>query len=75
MGVYVGDYVLGVVENDDRPLICRVSRATLHTIHSVFTPLEVSGHIGGKHPISKKKLEKGDARFDIEKEILGFLIN
>ena len=28
-----------------------------------------------KDPISRKKLEKGDACFDIEKEILGFLIN
>jgi hypothetical protein len=65
VGVYVEDYVLGVVENDDRTLIRRVLRATLHAIHSIFPPPEVSGHIGGKDPISTKKLEKGDARFDI----------
>jgi hypothetical protein len=35
----------------------------------------VSVHYGGKDPISRKKLEKGDARFNIEKEILGFIIN
>ena len=75
VGVYVDDYVLGVVENNDRTLIRRVSRATLHAIHSIFPPPAVSGHVGGKDPISQKKLEKGDARFDIEKEILGFLIN
>jgi hypothetical protein len=75
VGVYVDDYVLGVVENDDRTLIRRVSRATLHAIHSIFPPPEVSGHLGGKDPISRKKLEKGDARFDVEKEILGFMIN
>ena len=75
VGVYVDDYVLGVVENDDRTLIRRVSRATLHATHSIFPPPEVSGHIGGKDPISKKKLGKGDARLDIEKEILEFLIN
>jgi hypothetical protein len=72
VGVYVDDHVLGVVENDDRTLICRVSRATSHAIHSMFPPPEVSGHTGGKDPISRKKLEKGDARFDVEKEILGF---
>ncbi len=69
------DYVLALVENDDRTLIRRVSRATLHAIHSIFPPPEISGHKGGKDPVSIKKLEKGDARFDIEKEILGFLIN
>ena len=75
VGVYVDDYVLGVLENDDRTLIRRVSRATLHAINSIFPPPEVSGHIEGKDPISRKKLKKGDAHFDIEKEILGFLIN
>jgi hypothetical protein len=75
VGVYVDDYILGVVESNDRSLIRRVSRATLHAIHSIFPPPEVSGHVGGKDPISRKKLEKGDARFDIEKEILGFLVN
>ena len=75
VGVYVDDCVLGVVVNDDRTMIRRVSRATLHAIHSIFPPPEVSGHKGGKDPISRKKLEKGDAHFDIEKEILGFLIN
>jgi hypothetical protein len=75
VGVYVDDYVLALVENEERTLIRRVSRATLHAIHSIFPPPEVSGHVGGKDPISRKKLEKGDARFDIEKEILGFLIN
>ena len=77
VGVYVDDYVLGVVENDDWSLIRRVSRATLlHAIHSIFPPPEFSGHhVGGKDPISQKKLEKGDARFDTEKEISAFLIN
>jgi hypothetical protein len=75
VGVYVDDYVLGVVENDERSLIQRVSRATLHAIHSIFPPPEISGHVGGKDLISRKKLEKGDARFDVEKEILGFTLN
>jgi hypothetical protein len=66
---------LAVVENEDRSLIRRVSRATLHAIHSIFPPPERSGHLGGKDPVSKKKLEKGDARFEIEKEILRLLIH
>ena len=45
-------------------------------IHSIFPPPEKAGHVGaGKDPISQKKLEKGNARFDIEKDILGFLVN
>jgi hypothetical protein len=75
VGVYVDDCVLGVVENDDRTLIRRLSRATLHAMHSTFPPPEVSGHLGGKDPICRKKLEKGDAQFDVEKEILGFMID
>jgi hypothetical protein len=75
VSVYVDDFILAVVENEDRSLIRRVSRAALHAIHSIFPPPERSGHVGGKDPVSKKKLEKGDARFEIEKEILGFLIN
>jgi len=75
IGVYVDDFVLAVVENNDRSLIRRVSRATLHAIHSIFPPPDISGHHGGKDPISRKKLEKGDARFEIEKEILGFMVN
>jgi hypothetical protein len=75
IGVYVDDFVLALVESDDRTLTRRVSRATLHVIHSIFPPPEVSGHVGGKDPISRKKLEKGDARFDVEKEIMGFILN
>jgi hypothetical protein len=75
IGVFVDDCVLAVVENDDRKLLRRVSQATLHAIHSMFPPPEASGHAGGKDPTSRKKLEKGDARFNVEKEILGFLIN
>jgi hypothetical protein len=67
IGVYVNDFILALVENEDRTLIRRVSRATLHAIHSIFPPPEISGHLGGKDPISMKKLAKGDARFEIEK--------
>jgi hypothetical protein len=34
-----------------------------------------SVHISSKNPISQEKLEKGDARFNTEKEILGLMLN
>ena len=65
VGVCADNCVLAVVESNDRSLIQRVSGATLHAMHSIFPPPEISGHQGGKDPISRKKLEKGDARFKI----------
>jgi hypothetical protein len=70
--VYVDDYILGVIEDVDRTLIQRVSRAALYGIHSIFPPPRITGHKGGKDPISEKKLKKGDAKFLAEKIILGF---
>jgi hypothetical protein len=36
--------------------------------------MRIGPHVGGKDPISKKKLKKGNAMFLIEKEILGFML-
>jgi hypothetical protein len=66
---------LGVVESKDRTLIKRVARAALHTIHSLFPPPEITGHVGGKDSISKKKCDQGDAQFERVKEILGFCLD
>ena len=74
-GVYMDDYVLGVIENDDWSLIMQVLRATLHIVHPIFLLPESSGYLGGNDPISRKKLEKGDTGIDIEKEILQFMLN
>jgi hypothetical protein len=41
----------------------------------VFPPPSVTSHTGGKDPISLKKLQRGDARWHHEKEILGFLVD
>jgi hypothetical protein len=71
IGIYVDDFVMvGLVESSDRTRIRRASRAVLHAIHSIFLPPDAPEHAGGKDPISLKKLEKGDARFAIEKEVL-----
>jgi hypothetical protein len=76
VGVCMDNCILGMVENDERSLVWQVSKATLHAICSMFAPPDWPGHVGGKDPISQqKKLEKGDARFDMEKEILRFMLN
>jgi hypothetical protein len=73
--VYVDDYIAAAVENKSGTLLGRITRSALHGIHSVFPPPSVTGHTGGKDPISVKKLEKGDARWCHEKELLGFLVD
>jgi hypothetical protein len=75
IAVYVNDYILGAIKSKDRTLIKRVARAALHTIHSLFPPPEITGHVGGKDSVSKKKCDKGDAHLERTKEIMGFLID
>jgi hypothetical protein len=52
-----------------------MARAALIGIHSVFPLVKITGHKGGKDPISMKKLEKGGATMETSKEVLGFLVN
>ena len=73
--VFVDDFILAVVENAEGTLVQQTTRAALHGIHGFFPPTAVSGHMGGKDPISEKKLEKGDARWAPTKEILGYLVD
>jgi hypothetical protein len=73
--VYVDDYILAAVESPDGTTLDRVGRAALHTIHGLFPPPSQSGHVGGKDPISLKKLEAGDARWAHTKELLGFVFD
>jgi hypothetical protein len=60
VAVYVDDFILAGVESADATLLRRMARAALLGIHSVFPPIEITGHVGGKDPISQKKLDKGD---------------
>jgi hypothetical protein len=73
--VYVDDYILAAVEDQTGTLLQRAGRAALHTIHGLFPSPERSGHVGGKDPISLKKLEAGDAQWAPTKELLGFVFN
>ena len=51
-----------------------VTRGTMHGIHAVFPPTDVTGHTGGKDSISEKKLKKGDAAWATGKTMLGLFI-
>ena len=51
-----------------------VTRGTMHGIHAVFPPTDVTGHTGGKDSISEKKLKKGDATWETGKTMLGLYI-
>eukprot|EP00978_Attheya_sp_CCMP212_P031617 scaffold120249_cov26-Attheya_sp.AAC.1 len=68
--VFVDDFILAAVENQSGTLLKKTARASLHAIHGVFPPPNVSGHVGGKDPISQKKLDKGDAEWNVSKDIL-----
>ena len=70
--VFVDDYCLAAVENAEGTLLNRFGRAALHAINGIFPPPEISGHTGGKHPVSEKKAIRGDTRFEKTKEMLGF---
>jgi hypothetical protein len=73
--VYVDDYILAAVEDRAGKLLQRAGRTALHTIHGLFPPPDITGHIGGKDPISTKKLEGRDAQWAPTKELLGFVFN
>jgi hypothetical protein len=73
--VYVDDYIGAAVENSKGTLLGRIARSALHGIHSIFPPTDVTGHSGGKDPISLKKLQRGDGQWHHEKELLGFIVD
>ena len=72
VSVYVDNYIMAVLSTVGIRFVKRMARATLYGIHSIFPPPVITGHTGGKDPISLKKLEKGDAKLMTRKEILGF---
>ena len=77
--VFVDDFMNGIAGKPDRPEKSGqqlwVTRGAMHSIHGVFPPPEVVRHEGGKDSISTKKVNKGDAKFETEKELLGNLYN
>ena len=51
----------------------QVGQPCLHTIHGLFPLLSQLGHQDGKDPISRKKLDAGDACWAPSKELLDFV--
>jgi hypothetical protein len=73
---FVDDFMNGLAGEPSRPTRRQeqlwFSRATMHAIHAIFPPPDVTGREGSKDSISEKKLLKGDARFKLTEELLGF---
>ena len=51
-----------------------ISRALMHGICSVFPPPTKLGH-SGEEPIFVKKLKKGEGIWEVQKEILGWVMD
>jgi hypothetical protein len=62
VSVYVDDYIMAVLSTVGIRFVKPMARATLYGIHSIFPPPIITGHTGGKYPISLKKLENFDAK-------------
>ena len=70
--VYVDDFCHAATESMDGTHIPLVRRASIHGIHSLFPEPHITGHVGGKEPISAKKLGQGDGDFTSKKDMIGF---
>ena len=73
MEVFDDDFI-AMTNNLTTAHLRRLSRCMLHGVHSIFPPPEVTNHVGGDS-IVEKKLHKEEGRWQIEKEILGWIIN
>ena len=71
--VYVDDFIQ-LAQSTDVDVLRHCSRAALHGIHSVFPPPKVTGH-SGEDPISKKKLMEGEGVWEVQKEIMGWIMD
>ena len=78
MQVFVDDFMNGVAGPPERPTKALehqwVNRAAMHSIHSIFPRPSTLQHVGGKDSISAKKVAKGDATFEVTKELLGHVM-
>ena len=65
--VYVNNF-MSLVIPVSREQLRHVANAIMHGIHDVFPPDEDDSN----YPISEKKLQKGEGRYDTRKTLLGF---
>ena len=70
--VYVDDFCNAATQSADGSHLATIRRAAIHGIHSLFPPTSVTSHVGGKEPISLKKLAQGDGNFATTKDMIGF---
>ena len=73
--VYVDDFCHAATQSVDGSHIPTIRRAAVHGIHALFPPPSTTHHVGGKEPISRKKLAQGDGNFATQKEMIGFLFD
>jgi hypothetical protein len=73
--VYVDDFCHAATQLVDGSHIPTIRRAAVHGIHALFLPPSTTHHVGGKEPISRKKLAQGDGNFATQKEMIGFLFD
>jgi hypothetical protein len=60
------------MQSTDGAHLPTIGRAAIHGIHAMFPPTSITGHTGGKEPISQKKLTQGDGNFETTKDMIGF---
>ncbi len=70
--VYVDDFCHAAMQSTDGAHLPTIHRAAIHGIHAVFPPTSITGHTGGKEPVSQKKLAQGDGNFETTKDMIGF---
>jgi hypothetical protein len=70
--VYMDNFCHAATESMDGTHIPIVRRASIHGIHALFPEPHITGHVGGKEPISAKKLGQGDGDFTSTKDMIGF---
>jgi hypothetical protein len=71
--VFVDDFI-GMTNKLDKNHLLQISRAMLHGVHSVFPPNEITQHPGGDS-IAEKKMDKGEGKWEYQKEVLGWLFD
>jgi hypothetical protein len=74
--VFVDDYMNGVAGPPGRKRkhqeLEGVARGALHAIHAIFPPPDVLQQDGGRDSISEKKLLKGGASWEAQRNSVGF---
>jgi hypothetical protein len=70
LAIYVDDFLLAA-----GMLLQQKAPSTLHAIHSVLPTPATMGTLNTKYPVSKNKLAKGDAHWDIKKETIWYWLD